>query len=144
MQKNAYNQFIEDTIRNMIDIMVVSYGTREVRMKTEEGYKYRLVDFSLLRDMNYSLSIDIGSSSPYDENARLSTLGNLWDREIVQEAGIFVESIPDKLLPNKEEILNAIKEREELMLAQQTAQMNINNLAMQQEQMNQALMQSQG
>ena len=144
MQKNAYNQFIEDTVRNMIDIMIVSYGTREVRMKVNDQYVYRPIDFSLLKDMNYSLSIDIGSSSPYDENARLSTLGNLWDRQIVQEAGIFVESIPDKLLPNKDEILTAIQEREEMMLAQQEAQMNINNLAMQQEQINQALMQAQG
>ena len=132
MQKNAYNQFIEDTVRNMIDIMVVSYGTREVRRKVNDSYEYMNVDFSELRNINYSLSIDVGSSSPYDENARLSTLGNLWDRQILQEASIFVDSIPEKMLPNKTEILAAIKQREEMQLLQQQNQVMANDLKMKQ------------
>ncbi|MDD6468209.1 MAG: hypothetical protein PUF50_08530, partial [Erysipelotrichaceae bacterium] len=110
MQKQAYNQFVEDTIRNMIDMMCATYGTREVRMPVhgQKGvYEYMTIDFSELKGINYSLSIDIGSSSPYDENSRMQTLGNLWDRKILDDAAVFVDSIPDKLLPNKDEIIKS-------------------------------------
>ena len=144
MQKNAYNQFIEDTIRNMIDMMVVSYGEREVRMKDATGqYVYKTINFADLKDINYTLSINIGSSSPYDETARLQTLSNLWDRQILQEARVFVEAIPEKLVPDKQEILNAIKQREELQLAQQEAQMQMQQMQQLQEQANQLVAQQQ-
>ena len=143
MQKNAYNQFVEDTVRNMIDIMTATYGIREIRIKTDMGYQYEMVDFSKLKDINYTLSIDVGSSSPYDETARLQTLSNLWDRQILQEAEVFVNAIPNKLLPDKEEVLKAIRGRNELMMAQQEAAIEEENLMMQQAEADKMMMQEQ-
>jgi len=117
-QQNAYYQFVEDTIRNMIDMMCATYGTRTVRMKTDDGYVYQDIDFSKMKGVNYSINIDIGSSSPYDEQARITTLGNLWDRKIITDALTFVDAIPDKTLPKKDEIMAKLMEQQQMQIAQ--------------------------
>lgn len=114
LQKLSLYQFIEDYVRICVDIMRAKYGLRYVQ--TEEGEQ--LVDFSSL-DYDKDYSVDIGASAYFSETAQIETMNNLFAAGVIKDAKLLVESMPDKILPNKNKILQSIEEYE----AQQQALM---------------------
>lgn len=108
LQRQNYFEFWEDTVRNIIDIISVDYGQRE--SITSEGLA--LIDFSVLKGINYDLNVDIGSGSQYSEIAQVQTLDKLFQSGIIN-ASTYIDSIPDKYIPNKNKILQYVQEAEQ-------------------------------
>lgn len=117
LQRLSFYQFIEDYIRIVIDMMRVKYGVRKVH--TEGGEMY--VDFAAL-DFDKEINVDIGTAAYFSETAQIQTMDNLFQAGIITDAILYVESLPDKALPNKNEILQHLEEQkamQEAMIQQQ-------------------------
>ena len=110
LQRLSFHQFIEDYIRILIDIIRNQYGIRYVY----DGKAIKIVDFSQM-DYNSDISVDIGASGAWSETAQVQTMDKLFTNGIVTDAITYVESIPDKLLPNKKAVLNQLKAQQEII-----------------------------
>ncbi|MFV0551056.1 MAG: hypothetical protein ACK5L6_03915 [Anaerorhabdus sp.] len=146
LQKLAYYDFIEDFVRVVIEMMAEHYGVRKVRVSKDDYMKlyqkeaqelenlgitkeqlpesYIIdFDFSKLKNLNFQLNIDIGSSNYWSEVMQINTLDNLMAKGILSDAEVYLEMIPDKYVKNKEKIIQSIKEKKaqmEAMNLQQT------------------------
>lgn len=91
IQKQYAFEFWEDLVRNLIDIMSVTYGVRQVI--TDQGLGF--VDFDVLKNINYRLRVEIGAGAQYDEVAQINTL----DKYL--QAGLIHGTTHAKLIPSK-------------------------------------------
>ena len=136
IQKLDYYAFYEDIVRSIVDIMGVSYGERYVKITEsqakdlgrftidpitgEERYEtFIKIDFSQLHNMNYEVNVEIGQSSYWSEQTQVQTMDNLFDKGIITNPITYLEGIPDKYIPNKQKIMEEIKQQQEQILAQQ-------------------------
>ena len=114
LQKMALYQLVEDYARIIYDIVRHYYGARFVELDGEYVY----VDFSAI-DENAKLVVDIGPSEYWSETAQMNTMDNLFARGIIDDAIIYLENIPSRVLPNKNKIIKLLKEREEEKIEEQ-------------------------
>lgn len=120
LQRLSFYQFIEDYIRICIDIMRNKYGIRYVYTEKGEG----LVDFSGL-DFDKEINVDIGTAAYFSEAAQVQTMDNLFRAGIISDAKIYVESLPEKALPNKNKILQHLEEQQAQQEMMMQAQMEV-------------------
>lgn len=129
LQKLAYYDFVEDTIRIILDIMGCDYGQREVYITEDEAKVFNqpstelILDFNTLRNINYEVNVDIGSSSYWNETTQITTMDNLFSKGIITDAVTYLEGIPDKYVKNKGKIIDDLKQKELLMEQMQEQQM---------------------
>ena len=116
LQRLSFYQFIEDYIRIVVDMIRTKYGVKKVY--TEEGEMY--VDFVAL-DFDKEINVDIGTAAYFSETAQIQTMDNLFKAGIITDAVLYIKSLPDKALPNKNEILQCLEEQQ----AQQEAMMQL-------------------
>ena len=85
------------------------------------------IDFSQLNDLNYQIDVEIGQSSYWSEATTVQTMDNLFDRKVITDPVTYLESIPDKYIPNKQKIIDEIKQQqqEQQMLQEQQMQMQM-------------------
>ena len=105
-----------------IDPMTGQMKEKTIIHRVIENY-----DFSQFKNLWFNIKVNAGATTQYSEIAMVQTLDNL-RREGVLEIVDYLERIPDKLIPRKQELIDSIK--------QKTGQMG--SEAMQQ-QMNQAM-----
>ena len=122
IQRQNFYEMWEDLARNIIDIMISSYGVRQFIKEDGEPV---IVDFSMLKGLNYKLNIDIGSSAQYSEIAQMNTLNSLFSNGQI-DLETFLEVCPDKYIPAKETIKKYAEQKkeqqEQLAQAQQLIQ----------------------
>lgn len=111
IQKQNFYEFWEDTVRNILDIISVTYGKRLV-MSDELGLAE--VDFSVLKDMNYRLRVEIGAGAQYSEIAQINTLDKYLQAGLLP-GSVHAKLIPSKYILGKDELVNAMREREQAM-----------------------------
>ncbi|MBQ7006856.1 MAG: hypothetical protein IJN59_03390 [Oscillospiraceae bacterium] len=105
LQKMSLYQFVEDYARIVYDIIVTHYGVRKTELDGNEYY----VDYRKA-DKGSKLTVDIGPSEYWSESAQVQTLDNLFTKGIIDDALIYLENVPGRVLPNKNKIIEAIKE----------------------------------
>jgi hypothetical protein len=153
IQKLDYYEFYEEIVRSIVDIMANSYGVRTVKITQSQAKSLNLyqttvdqmgnttvltddygnpvyktsmdIDFSQLKDLNYQIDVEIGQSSYWSEATTVQTMDNLFDRKVITDPVTYLESIPDKYIPNKQKIIDEIKQQqqEQQMLQEQQMQM---------------------
>lgn len=111
LQKLAFYQAVEDTIRNIIDCMVAYYGLREIQIEDNGMEGTAIVDYSTLGLEAANLHIDVGASAYWSELMQVQTLDNLFTRGIIADAVTYLEGIPDSYIRNKQKIINKLKEQ---------------------------------
>ncbi len=131
VRRNFY-QFVEDEVRIIIDIMRVNYGVRDVVVEevvtnpqTGETSKEKVrkpFDFDTLNDYTLNLEVNIGSSAYWSEVMQTQTLSNLVTAGVIQDTELYLESLPDKYVPNKAKLLESVRSQK-AQAEQQTAQM---------------------
>lgn len=144
IQRLAYYDFIEDIVRCVIDVMATDYGKRKVKISEKEAEDLGAVqeianpltgertqqlmttidiDFDELKYMNYNLDVSIGQSTFWNETTQIQTMDNLFSKGIIADPIIYLEGIPDKYVPNKSKIIEALREqqRQQEMMAQMQA-----------------------
>ena len=67
-------------------------------------------DFSQFKDLWFNIKVNAGATTQYSEIAMVQTLDNL-RREGVLEIVDYLERIPDKLIPRKQELIDSIKQK---------------------------------
>ena len=111
IQKQAFYVFWEDVVRNLIDIMGVNYGTRQVMSEDDQ---LAIVDFSLLNNLNFNLEVEIGNGAQYSEIAQMQTLDKLVQAGYI-DPGDYIDVVPSKYIPQKAKLLKSYQERMQMM-----------------------------
>ncbi|MBQ3009422.1 MAG: hypothetical protein IJD80_07545 [Oscillospiraceae bacterium] len=106
-QKQFYNQFIEDCVIIIIDIISKRYGERFI--ETDEGRSEKLI-FSEIDIKDYSWTIQTEDSTPWTEGIQMQILENLYTKQILTDAYDYVQAIPATQLKNKQQILKKLEE----------------------------------
>lgn len=145
IQKLDFYQFVEDIVRAMLDIMANRYGKRIVKLteaQAKELNLYRInpmtgmpevdqmgmpmyetslpIDFSLLKNLTYDLTVDVGQASYWSEQTQVQTADALFDRQVITDPVMYLEMIPDKYIKNKGKLMEALKtQQEQMQLMQQ-------------------------
>lgn len=107
LNRLAFYQFVEDYVRILIDMMATYYGVRLVN-SAEAGED--TFDFSVLRSLAYDLEISIGASAYWSEVTQVQTADNLFNKGIITDPEVYLESIPETYVKNKQAILESIRE----------------------------------
>ena len=107
IQKENYYHFCEDVVRNLIDIMANTYGTRKVL--TDEG-ELAIVDFSMLKNLNFQLKVETGSGAQFSEIAQINTLDKLVQAGYIDPED-YMNAVPSKYIPQKSKLLKSYRER---------------------------------
>ena len=105
LQRQALFQFIEDYVRIVCDTIRAYYGIRERELDGEKVY----VDYSAV-EKDTEITVDIGQSEYWSESAQIQTLDNLFTKGIISDALVYLENLPARVLPNKNKIIEDIKE----------------------------------
>lgn len=131
---NLY-EWVEDIAPILLDMMGTYYGKRPIvvekefeeiiqgptgpsidpitgMMKTQKMVRKVVeeFDFSQLKRLHFNLKIDVGATSKFSEIAMTQTLDNLrkdGTLDVIQ----YLERIPDKLIPRKQDLINELKGR---------------------------------
>lgn len=89
----------------MIDPMTGQMQEKTVVHRVIEDF-----DFSQFKNLWFNIKVNAGATTQYSEIAMVQTLDNL-RREGTLEIIDYLERIPDKLIPRKQELIDAIKQR---------------------------------
>ncbi len=106
IQKQQFYEMWEDVVRNIIDIISCSYGTRKVMTKDMQIAE---VDFSVLKDLNYNLTVEIGNGAQFSEITQINTLDKLVQAGYITP-DCYMELIPSKYLPQKKKLIENYKQ----------------------------------
>ena len=113
IQKSNFYVFWEDTVRNIIDIISTDYGTRQVMTSDNQ---LAIVDFSMLKTLNYNLDVEIGNGAQFSEIAQMNTLDKLVQAGYIDPKD-YIETVPSKYIPQKSKLLRSYQERMQQMNA---------------------------
>jgi hypothetical protein len=109
--KAALYEFTEDCGRIILDMMGTYYGIRPVVVTNGVERQATEMDFSVLKDMWYTVKTDVGESSYYSEVASLQTLDNLLNNGMIEFVD-YLKRIPNEIIPNKQELINSIEQND--------------------------------
>ena len=113
IQRLVFYNFVEDVIRNMIDIMRVNYGERSYLITAEDGTDVAgTFDFNELNNITMKLKIDIGQGTYWSELMQMQTLDAMKTQGIVPDAVTYLECLPDGVIKSKQKIIDRWKELE--------------------------------
>lgn len=136
LQKMAFYQFVEDYIRVFLDIMRCDYGVRIVENNSEtdmgiEGIGANVFDFGVLEDYTLNLNVNVGASAYWSEIMQIQTADNLFSKGIITDAEIYLDSIPDSYIKNKQKIIDDIRAKKQMQqsMMQQESAGSMGNMA---------------
>ena len=113
IQKQQFYSFWEDVVRNIIDIISNDYGVRQVMTSDNQ---LATIDFSMLKNLNYNLDVEIGNGAQFSEIAQINTLDKLVQAGYI-DPGVYIDVVPSKYIPQKSKLLRSYQELMEHMAA---------------------------
>jgi hypothetical protein len=130
LQKRAFEQFVEDAIRIIVDMQCAYYGQRRIKLEIDQqdpmtGQTKKVdgfveVNFDALGLDAVALNIDVGAASYWSELVQSQNLDNLWNNQIITNPEVYVDCIPSSQLSNKQQILQAVREANQQQMPAQT------------------------
>lgn len=124
-KSNLY-EWVEDIGKIIFDMMGTYYGTRPIIVE-QEGQKMAVpYDFSQFKNMWLNVRADVGESSYWSEIAALQTLDMLLQGGYLEIID-YLDRVPEEYIPQKQELINTIREKlqqaeqQQAMQAQQPA-----------------------
>lgn len=133
--RSGMYEWMEDIVRILLDMMGTYYGVRPVavnrsmeipatdissgqavlnqytgqmKMVSETRRVLEEYDFSRLKHLHLDVRVDVGAATAYSEIAMTQTLDNLREAQLIDTID-YLERIPDKLIPNKQALINKLK-----------------------------------
>ena len=113
-RQNLY-QCIEDLGRIYIDFMAEYYGERylPVPKEAEEAIEFAQIevpkfDYSVLKNMHFSIRLDVGASAYWSEIASVNTLDNLLTLKVIDVVD-YLERVPEGYIIKKQELIDKMK-----------------------------------
>ncbi len=109
--KLAFYQTVWDYIKVILDMMGVYYGVRVVYEIDDAGEgKSEVFDFSALQEMDFNLDVNIGASTYWSEIMQVQTADALFSKGIISDPIVYLNSIPDGYIKNKQKIIKGIED----------------------------------
>jgi hypothetical protein len=121
LQKLDLFQSVEDDVRIIVDIMSAYYGIREVPFKTEEGNGTIPFDYKDVSYEDFGMNVEVGSSYYWSEVTAIQTLDNMFNKGLLDPV-TYLEQLPNGILKNRGDIVQAYKEKQANELAMAQAQ----------------------
>ena len=123
--RQNYNGFIEDIVRNIVDMMSANYGIRMVEQDIvdEMGQPQTVMkefDFDSIEYENLRVSVDIGAASMWSEITQMDAINSIFTSGIMDDVNrfkLYLETVPDKYVPNKAKLLAWCDEQMQSMQA---------------------------
>ena len=123
--RQNYNGFIEDIVRNIVDMMSANYGIRMVEQDIvdEMGQPQTVMkefDFDSIEYENLRVSVDIGAASMWSEITQMDAINSIFTSGIMDDVNrfkLYLETVPDKYVPNKAKLLAWCDEQMQAMQA---------------------------
>lgn len=115
LQKMAFYDFVEASVRIWLDMMGVNYGVRLVEMETpagpdgQAGRQAVAFDFSRLRGMGLKLNVEIGAATYWSELMQVQTLDALYASHVLTDPVVYLENMPAGYVPGKQQIIESIQ-----------------------------------
>ncbi len=112
LQKLSLYQFVEDYVRIVAEMICAHYGSRVVTYTDADGeQRNESFDFGTINLEELALEVNIGASSYWSELTQLGTLDNLFAKGVITDALLYLESVPDSYIKNKNKIMAKLKEQ---------------------------------
>ena len=109
--KSAFYEFTEDCGRIILEMMATNYGIRPVVVNKDGARYVEEFNFDELKNMWLHIKADVGASSYFSEIASLQTLDNLLNSGLIEFVD-YLKRIPDEIIPNKQELINDIQNKD--------------------------------
>ena len=136
LNRQSYNDWIEDLYRNILDMMAANYGRRIIEweepdpvtgkdMPVAQEYDFDTLDYENLR-----ISVDIGAASMWSEITQMDTINSIFTSGIMDDLNrfkLYLETVPDKYLPGKAKMLAYCEEQMNMIQPQVTPDADILN-----------------
>lgn len=126
LQKLDFFQVIEDSVRIIVDIMSSFYGVRDVPFKTEQGDGVMPFNYADISFDDFGMSIEVGASAYWSEITQIQTLDNMYKAGIIPDAITYLEQLPNGIVKNRGDIIDAIRQRDAMQQQLQDEQMAMN------------------
>lgn len=114
LNRQYYNDWIEELYRNIVDMMAVNYGKRKIEWEETDPVTgkpnnvMKEYDFDTLDYENLRISVDIGAASMWSEITQMDTINSIFTSGIMDDLRkfkLYLETVPDKYLPGKAKML---------------------------------------
>ena len=114
LNRQNYNDWIEELYRNIVDMMAVNYGKRKIEWEETDPVTgkpnnvMKEYDFDTLDYENLRISVDIGAASMWSEITQMDTINSIFTSGIMDDLRkfkLYLETVPDKYLPGKAKML---------------------------------------
>ena len=110
-QRLEYLQVVEDSVRIIVDIMSAYFGVRELPIRTEEGMGMIKFNFADLDFDEVNMNVEVGQASYWSEITQIQTLDNMYAQQIIPDPITYLKQLPNGLLKNKQDIIDAIQQK---------------------------------
>lgn len=134
LQKRMFEQFNEDCIRIIVDMACAYYGMRNVSVnvkqtqpdgsQTEQKMDV-LLDFDTLSIGAMDINVEVGAASYWSEIVAMTNMDKLMQAGMIPDPVLYLESIPNSYIPNKQEIIEALRGQQK-NLSQQNSNKGVN------------------
>ena len=120
LNRQTYNGFMEDIVRNIVDMIAANYGKRQTTMQVTDPTTKKVneqvteFDFDDLDYANLRISVDIGAASMWSEITQMDAINAIFTSGIMQDLNkfkLYLEVIPDKYLNAKAKLLAWVEEQ---------------------------------
>lgn len=111
IQRLALYQFVEDYVRVIAEMICSHYGVRQVSYEEDGQSVSERFDFSSIDMREMSLNVEVGASAYWSELTQLGTLDSLFAKGVIDDALLYLESVPDSYVRNKGRIMQKLRER---------------------------------
>lgn len=118
LTKQNLLQSIEDLGRIYMEFMAEYYGTRYVEVPGPDGQGRLVVpfDFSVLKEIPFTVELDVGASSYWSEIASMQTLDNLLMQGKISTVE-YLKRIPAGQITDRETLIAVLEEQERMQMA---------------------------
>lgn len=106
--QNRYYSFVEDIARIWAEFWVKKYGNRSIKVEDDSGTWYLPFNGERYKDLLISTKIDVGASTLWSESQSITTLGNLFDRQIITPIQ-YLSRLPKGIIPNLNKLIQELK-----------------------------------
>lgn len=131
LQKRTFEQFNEDCIRIIVDMACAYYGQRNVtvRYKQQDAMGNETeqtadvtIDFDRLTIGALDINVEVGAASYWSELVAMTNMDKLMQAKLIPDPVLYLESIPNTYIPNKQDIIEAVKRAQQQAQQQQAMQ----------------------
>lgn len=122
VRSNLY-EFTEQVVDICLDFMGAKYGIRPIKVKEGDNTSITMFDFSVMKDLNVSKTIDVGAIGYASELSSLKEMKDLLNLGAITVVD-YLKRLPENTVPNRDELVKEISFRLGIVSEEEQKQKN--------------------